>query len=118
MAKRKKPSRAIKIDNELRQGLEQQRERFRQKFGRDPGPHDPVFFDPDADEPRPMDPAHVQGQIIAAMQAAGIELATIHAYKRTGLLVTAENAKHLSAQDREDWRLALEEYRALEERRN
>jgi hypothetical protein len=118
MAKRKKTSRAIPIDDELRQGLEEQLERFRQKFGRGARPPDPVFFDPDADEPRPMDPARLQAQIIGAMQAAGIEPAKIHAYKRTGLLVTAENATRLSAQDREDWRLALEEYRALEERRN
>jgi hypothetical protein len=31
-----------------------QAERFREKFGRDIGPRDPVFFDPEADDPRPM----------------------------------------------------------------
>jgi hypothetical protein len=25
------------------------------KFGRDPGPNDPVFFDPDKDVPTPID---------------------------------------------------------------
>jgi HEPN domain-containing protein len=34
--------------------LRAQRENFREKFGRDPGPEDPVFFDPEADEPRPL----------------------------------------------------------------
>jgi hypothetical protein len=60
----------------------------------------------------------VEAQIVAAMQAVGIEPAKIHAFRRTGLIPTTENASHLSAQDREDWQLALEEYRALEERRN
>jgi hypothetical protein len=117
MAKQRK-SRIVKLDDELRQALEQQCERFRQKFGRDPGPNDPVFFDPVADEPRPLDPAKVEAQIIAAMQAAGIEPTKIHAYKRTGLIVTAENAKRLSSQDLEDWRLAVAEYRLLQERQN
>lgn len=31
-----------------------QEERFRAKFGRKMGPDDPVFFDPDADEPTPL----------------------------------------------------------------
>lgn len=34
--------------------MEAQRERFFLKFGREPGEHDPVFFDPDADTPQPM----------------------------------------------------------------
>ena len=118
MGRRRKKSRAIKMDEELRRALERQLERFREKFGREPGPGDPVFFDPDADDPRPLDPAPVEARIVAAMQAAGIEPAKIHAFRRTGLIPTAENAQHLSAQDREDWQLALEEYRALEERRN
>ncbi len=118
MGRRKKKSRVVKMDDQLRQALHQQLERFRQKFGRNPGPNDPVFFDPDADQPRQLDPAKTEAQIVAAMQAAGMEPAKIHAFKRTGLIVTADNAKHLSAQNLEDWQIALEEYRALEERRN
>jgi len=30
--------------------VEQQRQRFIEKFGRDPGPDDPVFFDLDEDK--------------------------------------------------------------------
>jgi hypothetical protein len=106
------------MDEELRQALQRQLERFRKKLGRDPGPGDPVFSDPDADEPRPLDQATIEAQLVAAMWAAGIEPAKIHAFRPTGLIPTAENAKHLSAQDREDWQLALEEYRMPEERRN
>ena len=39
---------------EMRDVLLQQREAFKAKFGRYPGPNDPVFFDPDAAEPVPM----------------------------------------------------------------
>jgi hypothetical protein len=31
--------------------MREQLVRFRQKFGRDPGPDDPVFFDPEKDTP-------------------------------------------------------------------
>jgi ribosomal protein L18 len=38
-------------DKYLREAMEHQADRFRKKFGRDPGPEDPIFFDPAADEP-------------------------------------------------------------------
>ncbi len=37
-----------------RELLEKQRDMFREKFGREPGPEDPVFFDPEADQPAVM----------------------------------------------------------------
>jgi hypothetical protein len=37
-----------------RETLEVLRRDFRERFGRDPGPDDPVFFDPTAEEPRPL----------------------------------------------------------------
>jgi hypothetical protein len=36
---------------EVYAALKEQREAFRKKFGRDPGPGDPVIFDPLADKP-------------------------------------------------------------------
>jgi len=54
---RRKPGkeRAIKVEitERTRAILEAQQQRFREKFGRDAGPNDPVFFDPDAAEPSP-----------------------------------------------------------------
>lgn len=43
--------------------LEEHRQAFREKFGREPGPGDPVFFDPDADEPRRLDPVKVRREM-------------------------------------------------------
>jgi hypothetical protein len=45
-------------DKHLREAMERQAERFREKFGRDPGSAEPIFFDPDADEPPCIRPGH------------------------------------------------------------
>jgi hypothetical protein len=49
--------------------LEAQRQRFRAKFGRDPWPHDPVFFDPNAIEPVPM---YTVAPLSQVLQLSGI----------------------------------------------
>jgi hypothetical protein len=53
----------------MKELLEQQLERFRKKFGRDPGPGHPVFFDPNADVATPHD---IQDDVLAAMQKANL----------------------------------------------
>jgi hypothetical protein len=47
-------STTVSMPPEVVEELRRQQDQFREKFGRDPGPDDPVFFDPDADEPRPL----------------------------------------------------------------
>jgi hypothetical protein len=47
--------RVVKLDERAMEILDLQLQAFRTKFGREPGPDDPVFFDPEADEPRPLD---------------------------------------------------------------
>ena len=64
--------------------MKRQLEAFRKKFGREPGPNDPVFFDPDADEPTPM--RDMQEQILAAMEKANLPPEFAYAYRKTGLL--------------------------------
>lgn len=68
--------------------LEHQREDFRKKFGRDPGPGDPIFFDPDADEPRPIDPEKLERDMIEIMARAGVDPVFMYAANKTGLIVT------------------------------
>ena len=41
---------------EVRAALEAQREEFVRKLGREPGPNDPVFFDPTVASPQPHSP--------------------------------------------------------------
>jgi hypothetical protein len=58
---------------QLRETIERQVERFREEFGRDPGPEDPIFFDPDADEPRPRDLDTVTHEMTEGLRKAGTE---------------------------------------------
>lgn len=49
-------ARDIDLTTGAQWAFEEQRKRFIAKFGREPGRGDPVFFNPDADEPEPMTP--------------------------------------------------------------
>jgi integrase len=119
MARPKKArSRTVRLNPKQREVLERQREKFLRKFGREPGPADPIFFDPNVNDPRPLDPDGLVATIAAAMERAGVDPAKIHAYRRTGMLVTRENLAQWSSEDLGEWQTALEEYEALAARRN
>jgi hypothetical protein len=79
---------------------------------------DPVFFDPKANESRPLDEEWLVAAVAAAMEKAGIDPAKIHAYRRTGMLVTPQNLDQWSANDLVEWEAALDEYDMLAARRN
>ena len=117
--RKKRQKRPLRLDPEAVDILEKQRLAFRQKFGRDPGPGDPVFFDPDADEPRPFSEQQI-GQmdalLLQAMQQTGLDPAKIYTWKRTGRLVTEQNWKQLTREERAEWQAALEEYDELTKR--
>ncbi|MGH7933007.1 MAG: hypothetical protein ACREQN_07545 [Candidatus Binataceae bacterium] len=42
---------------------------FRERFGREPGPDEPLLFDPRQDSPSKADPAEMRLQVIAATTA-------------------------------------------------
>jgi hypothetical protein len=90
--------------------MREQRQMFRAKFGRDPGPNDPVFFDSDSDEPRPIELDSIQREVVAIMRKARISPELIYAYSRTGLIVTDENYSLISPEDRDAWKRAIVEY--------
>ena len=65
----------ISLNDEATAALKEQQRSFREKFGADPGPEDPIFFDPDADTPQPISKAgldEMMGQILSATGKAGI----------------------------------------------
>jgi putative PIN family toxin of toxin-antitoxin system len=64
--------RVIDMHPEVAAAFELQLENFREKFGRDPGPDDPIFFDPDADDPRPL-PAEEWDRIGAVVEELGFD---------------------------------------------
>jgi len=51
----------IKMNKEVHEAVKRQLESFKEKFGREAGPDDPLFFDPDYDEPRPLTEPKVKG---------------------------------------------------------
>jgi len=52
---------------------------FEVRFGRPPGPDDPIFFDPDADTPTPIAPAWVHDQLAGAARVAGVDPRSVDA---------------------------------------
>jgi hypothetical protein len=94
---------SIPISPEMAELFEAQRQKFIQKFGREPGPGDKVFFD----MPHPEQLEHLTVQ---AMKQAGIDPAIIYAYEKTGRIVTEDNQHLLSQADLDEWQAAIEEY--------
>ena len=54
----------------------------------------------------------------SALKKAKVNPAKIHAVRRTGRIITRDNWRLLSPQDRAAWQAALEEYKALWKQRN
>jgi hypothetical protein len=90
--------------------IDAQREQFIRKFGREPGPSDPIFFDPDADTPTPYSEDRLVDETLLAFVEANIAGQLIWAYIRTGLIVGEETWPLLSKRDRKAWKAAIREY--------
>jgi hypothetical protein len=90
----------------------EQRLAFRRKFGREMGPDDPFFFDPEADTPQFRSPRDADGAlalIARLMGEAGVDPASIYAFRRTrGLFPTSRT--RLSHDQMLEWNAALSEY--------
>ena len=66
----------------VHQALLEQRKAFIEKFGREPGPEDPVFFDPDKDTPTPIDPGRMEADLEKALRDSGIDSAKAEAIRK------------------------------------
>jgi len=64
----------IKMNKELDEAMMRQVESFKEKFGREPGPDDPLFFDPDYDVPTPLTQAKVKRELVEAARKAGLDV--------------------------------------------
>jgi hypothetical protein len=76
--RKKKPRKAVlrykvPITPRAREALLEQRKAFIDKFGREPRPKDPVFFDPNKDVPTPLDPAALSADLEKPIRDAGID---------------------------------------------
>jgi hypothetical protein len=88
----------------------------REKFGRGPGPSDPIFFDPDADSPKPMPLVKIEAERVTAMDDAGRPPEFIYAFQQTGPIVTSENRLRLDAKELAEWGDAVDRYLRLHRR--
>jgi hypothetical protein len=73
---------------------------FREKSGRDPEPGEPLFFDPDQDQPTQWPEAKATAGILEAMRKAGTPPQIIYAYRKTGLLL----AEGITPPDAPEWK--------------
>jgi hypothetical protein len=90
--------------------LQAQSRRFEEKFGRPPGPGDPLFFDPDADEPQPFSLLGIEDETVAMLEAAGISAAWIYAHQHTDGLLPRHDGSFNSESDRAEWQEAVDRY--------
>jgi hypothetical protein len=100
-------------DDSVEQALKELLRRFREKFGRDPGPNDPLYFDPAADQPHPLYQAAVEAAVVEAMQPAGVPPALTYAYQQTGILPTEDNLERLPPERRQEFYLAVRRHQRL-----
>jgi hypothetical protein len=100
-------------DDAVERTLEEQLRAFRAKFGRDPGPDDPLFFDPDADEPRALNRVAVEAGMVDAMEGAGISPAQIYAFQQTGIIPVEGLLDRAPAERLQEFYLAVRRYERL-----
>ncbi len=91
-----KSPKSIPLAPEAVAAMKNLREAFIQKFGRPPGPDDLVFFDPEADTPRPMPPDRAHQEIRELLVASGASPEIIYAFEKTGQIVTEQNKRFLT----------------------
>jgi len=110
---RAKVEKKVTMTPKLEEILKEQRKLFIRKFGREPGPDDPLFFDPDADTPQfitEQTRGRLIEQMVEAMRNAGIDEGYIYAYRKTGLLITEENVHLMTPKELEAFEEAIREY--------
>lgn len=111
-----KNSRVVQLDDEMAAMIERQKACFREKFGREIGPTDPIFFDSSADVPRMIDREVLDEKFLKVLRAANLPPALVHAAMRTGMFVTDGNLHLWSEEDLDEWQAAVDEYHELQKR--
>lgn len=94
---------SLPMSPEVKAMLEQLRQAFIAKYGREPGPGDLLF--PDMPHPE-----HLEAMMVEGMKEAGMDPAIIYAFEKTGLLVTEQNQHLISEEDLAEWGAAIDEY--------
>jgi hypothetical protein len=112
--RRRRARQMYKTDPDVRHSVDMLLQQFREKFGREAGPGDPLMFDQSKDVPTPLPPGAVAAETIAAMFRAELPPELIYAYSRSGVIVTENNRDVVDPDDLAAWNAAAEEFRTLE----
>ena len=112
---KRKQRQAETIESRKQEILESLREAFEEKFGRPPGPNDPLFFDPNADEPQNLSLEKFDKDVLEAMKASGVPPQIIYAFKKTGRLLSADLIATYPPESVLEWEAAIDEYFAMED---
>jgi hypothetical protein len=110
------PKKTIPIDHTAAEAITEQKRLFREKFGREPGPEDPLFFNPESPVPEFLSIESQEATWRALVQAAGesgMDPAMVYAMNKTGRIVTDQNLRFLSDADLREWNDAVGEYRQM-----
>jgi hypothetical protein len=98
-----------------REFVAKMRENFREHFGHYPGPDDPLFFDPDASYPKPLDDRALDmmvEELAQQAQDAGVDPAYLRAFHDVGYLVTADTQHTFTAHEVQAYLEAVERHQA------
>jgi hypothetical protein len=114
--KKKKGVEKLKLSPEADAVIRRRLQEFREKFGREPGPEDPIFFDSSSTspDPVPMNLSEFETQVAEAMRKANVAPQIIYAFKKTGLIVTEASRLTIPADRRAEWEAAIDDYFRLE----
>ena len=83
---------------------------FKNKFGRDPGPNDPIFFDLEKDVPVALSDDQMKRILKNVFVTAGIRPEICYAVEKTGMIMTEDNLHLFSEEDKEEWDNAIDEF--------
>ena len=103
----------IALNRETAEIIAEQKKLFRKRFGREPGPDDPLFFEPRVAVPQFLSNASTDEVWKSLLQAAGdsgIDPAVVYAMNKTGRIVTETSLKFLTDSDLQEWSDAVDEY--------
>lgn len=105
-------SATVTMTDELAEAVRHQIVLFEERFGRPPGPDDPLLFDPDQDEPAPLDPDKFLAEVERASARAGMPEVGA-AVRELGYIVSEQNRHHFSVAELDAWDEAIDRHRKL-----
>jgi hypothetical protein len=99
--------------NEFRRLLEEQKDRFKAKFQRDPAPREPLFFDPDQDQPVPIPREKLSPELSEFFTLASLHAALVFAQVKVGFFLSPLNYDVATDEQSVAWDEAVREFAYL-----